>query len=149
MLLMFFISYINYWTVKGLPCFFSKMIFNLYLLFVKDCQDSSLCTSDAEVTNVRLFLCFPTDSSVLHWSFWPKKKREKLKEMPMHQCMGTGVSQVDLMLKPFEPSVCCAPCGWSQEYPVRELLSSTRRQPILIECAYFLHLSYNKMSPFL
>ena len=30
-----------------------------------------------------------------------------------------GVNQVDSMLKPFEPSVCCDLCGWSQEYPVR------------------------------
>ncbi|KAF3856310.1 hypothetical protein F7725_017033 [Dissostichus mawsoni] len=26
--------------------------------------------------------------------------------------------EVDSMLKPFEPFVCCDPCGWSQEFPV-------------------------------
>lgn len=59
------------------------------------------------------------DSSVLSWSFWPKRRRRTAKEkVTIHQCMDMGVNQVDLTLKPFEPFVCCDPCGWSQEYPV-------------------------------
>lgn len=65
------------------------------------------------------FSLFLTDSSVLSWNFWPKRRREKVTEMiPIRRCMDMEVNQVDLMLKPFEPSVCCDPCGWSQEYPV-------------------------------
>lgn len=82
-----------------------------------DCQLSDC--PPWQTNNVRFFLCFLTDSSVLSWSYWPKRRREKAREkFPILPCTGTGVNQVDLMLKPFEPSVCCDPCGWSQEYPV-------------------------------
>lgn len=39
-------------------------------------------------------------------------------KVAIRRCMGTEGNPVDLTLKPYEPSVCCDPCGWSQEYPV-------------------------------
>lgn len=42
-----------------------------------------------------------------------------MEKVAIHRCTDTEGNQEVLMLKPFEPSVCCDLCGWSQEYPVR------------------------------
>lgn len=41
-----------------------------------------------------------------------------MEKVAIHRCTATEGNQEVLMLKPFEPSVCCDLCGWSQEYPV-------------------------------
>lgn len=88
-----------------------------------------------ETLSVRFCHCFPTDSSVLSWSFWPKKRSQTVKKVTIRRCTDTEENQVDLMLKPFEPSVCCDPCGWSQEYPVSaELHIPAHRQPMWTRC---------------
>lgn len=40
------------------------------------------------------------------------------------------------MLKPFEPSVCCDLCGWSQEYPVSSTAAHLSRFTSHHTCSY-------------